>query len=123
MKKIITLFAMILAFGYTANAQQKKVAAAPVAATQTQQNNDDATTKAAADITALHELVQLTPAQKADLTKLFVQKHKYLATPDFSQQRKDILAEQMEMNVKAALTPEQLTKLEKNPKLITKLTH
>ncbi|WP_297332891.1 hypothetical protein [Flavobacterium sp.] len=122
MKKIITLFAIVLAMGYTANAQQKK-AVAPVAATQNQQNNDDATTKAAADIAALDELVQLTPAQKAELTRLFVQKHKYLATPNFSQDRKDILADQIDMKIKSTLTPEQLTKLEKNPKLITKLTH
>jgi uncharacterized protein YdeI (BOF family) len=122
MKKIITLFIIMLAFGYTANAQQKK-AVAPVAATQNQQNNDDAATKAAADIAALDELVKLTPDQKVTFKGLFEHKHRNLAIPNFSQERKDILAEQIDMKIKATVTPEQLAKLEKNPRLMKRLIH
>ncbi len=121
MKKIIALFAMMLAFGYTANAQQRK-ATAPV---QQQASVDEAAIKKAAlkDVQMLGEYIELTEDQKTAFKGLFEYKHRDLATPNFSQERKDILAEQIEMKIKATVSPDQVGKLDENPELMHKLTH
>ena len=112
---------MMLAFGYTANAQQRK-ATAPV---QKQTSVDEAAVKTAAakDVKALGEFIQLTSDQKTAFQGLFEHKHRILAEKGLSQERKDILAEQIKMKIEATVSPDQVGKLDKNPKLMNKLTH
>ena len=124
MKKIIALFAMMLAFGYTANAQQKK-ATAPATTKQQQASVDEAAIKEAAvkDVTALGEFIVLTEDQKSAFKGLFEYKHRVLADKSLSQERKDILAEQIDMKIRATVSADQVGKLDENPKLMNKLTH
>ncbi|NDI98394.1 hypothetical protein GWA97_04850 [Flavobacterium sp. LaA7.5] len=120
MKKIIALFAMMLAFGYTANAQQRK-AAAPV-----QQASADETAiqqAAGKDVKALAEFIELTADQRSAFQGLFEYKHRTLADKNLSQERKDILADNIEMKIKATVSPDQVGKLDDNPKLMKILTH
>lgn len=111
---------MMLAFGYTANAQQRK-ATAPV---QQQASVDEAAVKTAAakDVKALGEFIDLTSDQQTAFKGLFEYKHRLLAE-NLSQERKDILAEQIELKIKATVSPDQVGKLDENPKLMNILTH
>lgn len=112
---------MMLAFGYTANAQQRK-ATAPV---QQQANVDEAAIKTAGkkDVKALSEFIELTSDQKSAFQGLFEYKHRVLADKSLSQERKDILAEQIKMKIEATVSPDQVGKLDENPKLMNILTH
>lgn len=113
---------MMLAFGYTANAQQKKAAATPVSQAKTADMSavKKATIK---DITALSEYLQLSDNTLSGLKALFEYKHTILADPNLSQERKDILAENIEMKLKGSLSADEQEKLELNPKLLKQLTH
>ena len=116
---------MMLAFGYTANAQQRK-AKAPV-----QQTNTDKAamleasikTDGEKDVKALGEFIELTSDQKSALQGLFEYKHRVLADKNLSQERKDILAEQIKMKIEATVSPDQVEKLDNNPRLMNILTH
>jgi len=122
MKKIIALFVIMLACSFSANAQQKK--ATPSATTQqTRAELNAASERAAAkDMQALNEFVQLSDEQSNRLRGLFLEKHKMLAQP-MSDERKAVLADAIETKLKAALTPDQIAKLEDNAKLMNMLTH
>ena len=122
MKKIIALFVIMLACSFSANAQQKN--ASPAATTQqtAAQINSNAEKAAMKDMQALNEFVQLTDAQSSRLKGLFLEKHKQLAQ-QLSDERKTVLAQAIETKLKAALTPDQIAKLEDNAKLMTMLTH
>lgn len=124
MKKIIALFVIMLACSFSANAQQKK--ASPAVATSQQaatQVNADAEKAAMKDMQALNEFVQLTDAQSSRLKGLFLEKHKTLMGQQLSDDRKNVLAQAIETKLKAALTPDQIAKLEDNAKLMNMLTH
>lgn len=122
MKKIIALFVIMLACSFSANAQQKN--ASPAATTQqtAAQINSNAEKAAMKDMQALNEFVQLTDAQSSRLKGLFLEKHKQLAQ-QLSDERKTVLAQAIETKLKAALTPDQIAKLEDNAKLMNMLTH
>ena len=122
MKKIIALFVIMLAFGVTANAQQKKTTAAPAKAQQT--STDEAVKKAAArDLELMSTSLALTEEQKTVYKGLFETKQRTLATPNLSDERKSVLAENIERKVRSMLTTDQLAKLDSNPELLNKLTH
>jgi nitrogen-specific signal transduction histidine kinase len=125
MKRIIALFVVMLAFGLNANAQQKKAAAA-TSQTAAQQANltkqaaySDAAIK---DIETLSQFVKLTADQKVKLKSLFEQKHVDYAQ-NLSAERKVILADFVETQMKSYLDPAQLTKIEGNTQLMNILTH
>lgn len=119
MKKIIALFAMLLAFGYTANAQQKK-ATTPVK--QVRVDNTALEKAAMDDLTSLSKFIDLSGDQKTALQPLFLLKHRE-KTNDLSQERKDILAQNIEAKLKGSLTPAQVSKLDNNPELMQKLIY
>lgn len=123
MKKIIALFVIMLAFSFNANAQKKN----NTTATATQQTKvDEAQVQKLGekDLQRLHELVNLTANQKTALIDLFKYKHRtHMENPNFSQERKSILAENIETKIKSAITPEQIAKLEDNPEILTILVN
>lgn len=123
MKKIIALFVIMLACSFSANAQQKKATPATTNSKQAAvEVNSNAEKGALNDMQALTQFVQLTDAQASRLKGLFLEKHKQLAQ-QLSDERKAVLAEAVETKLKAALTPEQVAKLEDNTKLMNMLTH
>lgn len=122
MKRIIALFVVMLAFGLTANAQQKKATAAPATnqeALNKQASYSDAAVK---DIATLSEYVKLTADQKVTLKSLFTEKHSYYGQ-NLSNERKAVVAENIEMKLKSILEPAQLSKIEGNAQLMNILTH
>jgi hypothetical protein len=124
MKKIIALFVIMLGFGFTANAQQKKAAAKPATAAQAQTNSKDAAIQAAAikDVNALNAYIPLNDADKQSFKGLFEYKHR-LWSENLSEERKGLVSQTIDAKIKATLSSEQLTKLEANPKLLNTLTH
>lgn len=122
MKKIIALFAIMLACGFSANAQQKQTSPATEAARQKGMEIKAAAEKAAIkDVTMMSEFIKLTDAQKNNFKGLFSFKHEQLLGQPLSNDRKTVLAEQIEMKIKASLTPDQVTQLNNNPDLLKKL--
>lgn len=123
MKKIIALFVIMLACSFSANAQQKKATPAVTTSQQTAaQVNSNAEKAAMKDMQMLNEFVKLTDAQSSRLKGLFLEKHRQLAQ-QLSDERKTVLAQAIETKLKAALTPDQIAKLEDNAKLMNMLTH
>ncbi|AXG72867.1 hypothetical protein DVK85_00920 [Flavobacterium arcticum] len=120
MKKIIALFAMMLAFGYTANAQQRKATAAVQQTSVDETAIKQAGTK---DVKALAEFIELSADEKTAFQGLFEYKHRTLADKNLSQERKDILAEQIKLKIEATISSDRVEKLNKNPKLMNILTH
>ncbi|MHA3787605.1 hypothetical protein ACX0HA_05280 [Flavobacterium hauense] len=123
MKRIIPLFIVMLAFGLSANAQDKKAAAKPAV------NQEKAVSKEASfdnagikDVEALSQLVKLSADQKVTLKSLFTEKHRMYAQ-NISEERKTILAKNIEAKLKSVLEPAQLTKLKGNTQLLNSLTH
>jgi len=124
MKKIIALFAIMLACGFSANAQQKPASPATEAARQKAIEVKAAADKAAIkDVTMMGEFIKLTDAQKNNFKGLFSFKHNQLMAQPLSNERKAVLSEQIEMKIKASLTPDQVTQLNNNPELLKKLTN
>jgi hypothetical protein len=124
MKRIIALFVVMLAFGLNANAQQKKATAAPAATNQQALNTTEAAYSTAADkdIATLSQYVKLTSDQKVTLHSLFTEKHRYFGQ-NLSNERKAVVAENIEMKLKSTLEPAQLAKIEGNAQLMNILTH
>jgi hypothetical protein len=122
MKKIIAVFAMMLAFGYTANAQQKKVA---TPAKQQQETVDKAAIDKAVmkDMELITTNMELSEDELSYIKALIVHKQQVLATKDLSQERKDILAENIESKLRSGLPKSQVGKLDEDPQLLYKLTH
>ena len=114
MKKTIALFAMMLACGFAANAQETKATATVQEVT--------ANRTAADDLKSLDKLIKLDENQKSGLLGLFEYKHSELANQNLSQERKDILAQAIETKMRATLTSDQNAKLDKNPKLVSLIT-
>lgn len=125
MKRIIALFVVMLAFGLNANAQQKKAATAtPQTAAQQANLSKQAVYSDAAvkDIATLSEFVKLTADQKVKLKSLFQQKHQDYAQ-NLSAERKAVLADYVEAQMKSYLDPAQVAKIEGNAQLLNTLTH
>ncbi|MEL1243357.1 hypothetical protein AAEO56_03715 [Flavobacterium sp. DGU11] len=122
MKKIIALFVIMLAFGATANAQQKKAAAQT--ATQQPAGSDAAINQAAAkDMALLSETLKLTDDQNTMFKRLFQKKHQMLATPNLTDERKGVIAKNIETKLKSGLDADQIAKLDSNPELLKKLVN
>lgn len=123
MKKIVALFVVMLAFGLNANAQQKKAVATKPAANQEALSKKAALSEAAIkDVNTLSEFVKLNADQKVKLKALFEQKHMDLAQ-DLSSERKAVLADYVEAQMKSYLEPAQVAKVEGNAQLMNILTH
>lgn len=123
MKKIITLFAIMLAFGVNANAQQKKAASAnPAAATNQVKAEKKANFSEAAlkDIATLSDYVKVTPQQEVALKSLFEAKHTMYAN-DLSEERKTILVKNLESKLSSILGDDSFAKIQSNTQLMNVL--
>ena len=123
MKKIIALFVIMLAFSFNANAQQKKAATANAVAKADTSKAEAAHEAAIKDVTTLGEFVTLTNEQKQKFKSLFEQKHRTLQVENLSEERKTVLAQVVEAQLKSGLNPDQVAKLEQNAELVKILSH
>ncbi len=124
MKKIIALFVVMLAFGATANAQQKKAAATPApakAAPAAYHETPEVQKAAARDLELLSSTLTLTEDQKKAYKGLFETKHRTLSDKSLSPERKGVIATNIESKLKSMMTPDQIAKLDSNPELLKKL--
>jgi hypothetical protein len=122
MKKIIALIVVMLGFGFTATAQQRKFTVKSPT-TGVQSAADPAVTQAAAkDLTALSKTVTLTDVEKQNFKGLFEYKHRELKKALTADQKKVLLGS-IDAKLRASLTPEQMAKLDANKKLLTQLTN
>jgi len=121
MKKIIALLVVMLGFGFTATAQQKKFT---VKSPTTQPTaTDPAVVQAAAkDLTALSKTVTLTDVEKQNFKGLFEYKHRELKKALTADQKK-VLLNSIDAKLRASLTPGQMAKLDGNKKVLTQLTN
>lgn len=128
MKKIIALFTVMLAFGFTASAQQKAVKPATTTtavkpAPQVTDTKDRAVAESAAkDVAALGKVIAYTGTQQQDFTGLFEYKHRLLAQ-NLSRERKEILAQTIEAKIRATLNADQNAKLAGNTEMIKQLSN
>lgn len=116
---------MMLAFGFSANAQQKKAAAQPAAkkeAASAESKEKTFSELAAKDVIALGEVIEYTGTQERDFKGLFEYKYRMLSD-NLSEERKSVLAQSIEMKIRATLSADQNEKLSKRPDLINKLSH
>jgi len=110
---------MLLAFGATANAQQKSAekTAKQAEYAKAKTGFNEAATK---DVATLSEFVKLTSEQKVKLQSIFAEKHN-LHAQNLSDQRKSIAKQSIEASFKSTLTPDQLSKVEGNTQLMQTL--
>lgn len=104
MKKIFAIFALFLAFSFSANAQ----------ATQAKPTPDKI---AAADLAKLTQFIRLSDSSKQNLNFAFYDKNKALTLTNLSDQDKASIKSRVENELAANLTPEELQKLKNNTKL------
>lgn len=123
MKKIIAIAALMLGFGFTAQAQQKKAETAPKAAVSQQTANIGKL--ATADVETLNKAVRLTADEKKIFQELFTTKHTYLTDPGTSgsEERKGIIYKTIDAKLRATLSADKMAKLDADPALLKKLTH
>jgi hypothetical protein len=120
MKKIIAVFVLMLGVSFTASAQK---AAKPAKAATTTADTKEANIKKAAaeDTQALSAFVKLTDPQIVSFNGLFEYKYRKLAENPTEADRKS-LVEIMNAKINATLTPDQVSKLSQNQKLLNQLT-
>lgn len=111
MKKLLAAVALCFAFSIGASAQEAKSA-----------------TKMSAEEAAKHDTVKMTQAlnieaqQQADFARLFTMKHQVMQDPNMSAERRSEMTRIVDAKIRASLTPEQLKKLDSDPKLLAILT-
>ena len=105
MKKFVAVFAFLVAFTVSANAQDQR--AIEVAAK--------------ADADALTEYLGLTGTIKEDFNRLFIMKHEVLSDKNLSQDRKDEMSRQVGLKIMSSLNADQTAKLNTNVELLNSL--
>lgn len=105
MKKIVAVFAFLLAFSISANAQDQK--SIKIAAEK--------------DAAVLTEYLGLTETQNEDFVRLFVMKHEILTNNTLTDERKNGMSRDVGLKIMASLTADQKSKLESNPELLQSL--
>ncbi|MBD3583385.1 hypothetical protein [Flavobacterium selenitireducens] len=108
MKKILFIFAMMLAFGVSAQAQEKKASAA---------------SKGRQEAVELADFLKLNSTELENFSKLFQMKHEMLADPSVTAQKKKEVPVIMEKKIEGSLDGNQVEKLRANKVLWEKLTH
>jgi len=123
MKKIIALLVVMLGFGFTATAQQKKFTVkSPTTGVQSASADPVVEQAAAKDLTALTKVITLTDVEKQNFKGLFQYKHRELKKTLTADQKK-VLLNSIDAKIRASLTPAQMTKLDANKKVLTQLTN
>ena len=102
MKKFVALFAFLVAFSISANAQDQKTI-------------DIAAKK---DVSSLTEYLGLDETTQENFFKLFQMKHEILTDASLTQERKDEMSRQVGLKVMATLSSAQMAKLDANPDLL-----
>lgn len=121
MKKIVTVITLMLAFSFSAAAQEKK---------QTEEKKIDKTEKvvlspteaAKNDAAAITEFLGLTNNQEEDFSRLFKMKHKLMQDQFATAESKKEMSRIVGLKINASITSEQQAKLNANPELLKKLT-
>lgn len=110
MKKIIIALTLMLAFSINANAQKKQVVLTP-------------REKGMSEATELTKSLGLNETQNASISMILEQKHQTLEIKDLSDDRRRVLSEAIDAQIKSYLNADQLKKLEKNTDLHKKIIH
>ncbi|RZJ73552.1 hypothetical protein [Flavobacterium sp.] len=108
MKKIIAVFAFMLAFTVSAQAQDKKTSPQ---------------SKGRQEAVELVDYLKLTSTDLENFTRLFQSKHEMLADPNVSAGKKKEISVIMEKKIEGSIDGNQLQKLQANKELWAKLTH
>lgn len=108
MKKIVAIFTFLMAFGISANAQDKKM------------SPESAARKDAVELT---DYLKLNSTEQESFVKLFQMKHEMLSDPNMGAERKKEMSVIIEKKIEATLDGNQMEKLRANPELLKKLTH
>lgn len=119
MKKIIALFVIMLGFGFTASAQQKK--AAKTTATAPVSTRISYAEAAKKDLASVDKVATLTAEQKVSVQGLFEYKHREMAAVASSEERKAIISQTIDAKLRATLTAEQMAKLDAKPEVLKKV--
>ena len=108
MKRILFIFTMMLAFGVTAQAQDKKASAA---------------SKARQEAVEMTDFLKLNSTELDSFTRLFQMKHETLENPNINAAKKKEMSVIVEKKIEASLDGNQIEKLRANKTLWEKLTH
>ena len=108
MKKILFIFAMMLAFGISAQAQDKKASSE---------------SKGRQEAVELADYLKLNSTELESFSKLFKMKHEMLEDPNITAQKKKEIPVIMEKKIEGTLDGNQVEKLRANKVLWEKLTH
>ncbi|RZJ64285.1 MAG: hypothetical protein EOO50_16135 [Flavobacterium sp.] len=108
MKKILAIVTLCLAFGFSANAQDKKV------------SPESAGVKEAVELT---DYLQLNATEQNAFAGLFKMKHEMMADPNMTPEKKKELSVIIEKKIEATLDGNKMEKLRSNPALLKKLTN
>ena len=122
MKKIIALMVVMLGFGFTATAQQKKIVRPSVSTAQEAPKDAAVEQAALKDVAALNKVVTLTDAEKVTYKGLFEHKHRQLKA-NLTDDQKTVLFQSIDAKLRAGLNPAQMAKLDSNKKVLATLTH
>lgn len=106
MKKIFAILTLLLAFSFSANAQETKLSI------------EDAAT---ADFVALNKVVPIAKTAERNVTEVFYYKHKILTQPSLTAEQKQEIASDVENRLSKVLSEAQLKKLKSDQELYKKL--
>jgi len=120
MKKIVSIVLLMVAFGFSANAQSKlKMESKSISADSKELNVKE---KAYADLRELSTAVELTPELKNDLLNLLVMRNEAVNNTK-SIEEKTAIYDRYGKKLLSALSEEQMKKLTENKELYNKLTN
>jgi hypothetical protein len=117
MKKIITLFTLLLAFSFNSNAQEKS----KVKVVQTETKEDLAKRNLTKDVEELFATVTMNESLKHDLTMLIEMRAQAVFETE-NQQDKKAIFDRFTSKIVGGLNAEQLLQLKKNDVLYKRLT-
>ena len=117
MKQIITAGVLVLAFSFSASAQNKKTNSVPVKSEMSLMTPEVAVQKNVNDLTAF---VSVTPETKAMLLELFSTKYRMFSA-DSSEQNKSYVSQVIARKLEATLEPATFKKLRENDALFQSL--
>lgn len=109
MKKLILAFTLMIAFSISTNAQTKK----PVTAQE----------KGRTEASELTKYLGLNEEQNSSVTAVLVQKHQTLEIASLSEERKTVLYQYVDAQLKSYLNADQIKKFESNKELQNRITH
>lgn len=108
MKKILFIFAMMLSFGVSAQAQDKKVSAE---------------SKGRQEAVEMVDFLKLNSTELENFSRLFKMKHEMLADATIPAQKKKEIPTMIEKKIEGSLDGNQIEKLRANKVLWEKLIH